>query len=147
MVHTLGRGISEGAIVADLIDRDTSWWNTSLLREVFGEELAVQIGQTPISSLYGNDQHIWRCTKNEEFSVKSAYHLANSCFMHDRGESSNASHFSDTWKSIWRLKVPTWSNSLCGEPAMMLCQRKPTDSRRKLCLIHYALFADWRRKQ
>lgn len=41
--------LDEDAIVADLIDKDTRWWNTSLINEVFMEDEASAIFQMSVS--------------------------------------------------------------------------------------------------
>jgi hypothetical protein len=68
---------------------------------------AAKIGQIPISMYNGRDQHIWKYSTTGEFTVRIAYHLANSCATYDRGEyCSYATRHTDTWKSIWKIEVP-----------------------------------------
>lgn len=111
MTYTPRRGLFEDAMVADLAlltCNDTRWWkwNASLLAEVIEGDGAAKIGQIPISMYNGSDQQIWKYSATGEFTVRIAYHLANSCATYDRGECSYATRHTDTWKSIWKMEVP-----------------------------------------
>jgi hypothetical protein len=114
---------------------------------------AAKIGQIPISMYNGRDQHIWKYSTTGEFTVRIAYHLANSCATYDRGEyCSYATRHTDTWKSIWILE-DRGSQSCksihvdCGGPIIMYCRQKQICLRRKQCQIHYVIYVGWRRKQ
>lgn len=52
------------------------------------------------------DRLIWLGTKNGEFSVRSAYHLAKECEEVDKGSCSNGENMSALWKAVWRVKCP-----------------------------------------
>jgi hypothetical protein len=49
---------------------------------------------------------VWSCTKNGEFTVRSAYHLAKDKFEVDRGSCSNRDSNRTLWKAIWSIKAP-----------------------------------------
>lgn len=44
MAHTQGMRLFEDVVVADIIDRDTRWWNTSFLTKEFGANIIAIIG-------------------------------------------------------------------------------------------------------
>lgn len=57
------------------MDGDTSRWNTDLIYQIFRIEEAGLVDQMP-TSLYGyGDQQIWWYSKDENFTVRSAYFL------------------------------------------------------------------------
>ena len=59
--------------VSDLIDEDTK--RTNRLLELFSVVEVEAIQNINISPLLPKDRLIWRCMKNDVFSIKSAYHL------------------------------------------------------------------------
>jgi hypothetical protein len=64
------------AKVCELIDRNTSWWNTDLIGRIFPPQEARAILSIPLSSTNQRDIRVWRCTPKGLFTVRSAYHLA-----------------------------------------------------------------------
>jgi len=75
-IQSIPNTISTSAKVADLIDEELKGWNLSLGNEVFDEDEAKAISQIPLSPGLPKDRLIWMGTKNEEFTVRSAYHLS-----------------------------------------------------------------------
>jgi hypothetical protein len=75
-IQSIPNTISTNAKVADLIDEELKGWNLSLVNEVFDEDEAKAISQIPLSPGLLKDRLIWMGTKNEEFTVRSAYHLS-----------------------------------------------------------------------
>lgn len=69
------RMLAEDAKVVELIDPDTKWWNTFLIKEIFKEDKVAIIFQIPLSQYRQQDMVIWRCTTSGEFTVQSAYHM------------------------------------------------------------------------
>jgi hypothetical protein len=68
------------AVVKDLIDQDSRWWNQQLLEDIFKPEEVRAIQSIPISSTNQKDTQIWGELRNilpsfGEFLVRSAYHL------------------------------------------------------------------------
>jgi hypothetical protein len=86
LVHSPSRGISDDVVVVEIIDKDARCWNVSLIKEVFPKNEVVEICQIPISNFNGTDQQIWRCTGNEDFTVKIAYHLDMNLVTNNIGE-------------------------------------------------------------
>ena len=58
-----------------LIDQDTKQWNVPLVAVTFLSDEVATITNIPLSPFQPKDRLIWRCTKNGEFTMKSAYHL------------------------------------------------------------------------
>ena len=75
--------------VSALIDENTHWWNSSLVSEIFGAEEAALIFNIPISPARQHDTLVWLETKNGEFSVKTAYHMAKENMEASNGSSSS----------------------------------------------------------
>jgi len=94
------------ATVSNLIDPDTKSWNTSLIYDIFMEEEAQLICNIPLSPLQSPDKMIWRCTKNDHFSVRSAYYMEKDIQVSQRGGCSNIDIGAEIWKVIWGLNVP-----------------------------------------
>jgi len=66
------------ARVKDRIDKDTRGWNMQLVMEIFTAHDVEKICILPISPNRHVDKLIWSGTSNENFSVKSAYHMGAS---------------------------------------------------------------------
>jgi hypothetical protein len=67
--------LNEDTLVWDLMDKESNTWNRSLIEQNLWKEEAEAILNIPLSPFLPKDQSIWRCTKNRNFSVQSAYHL------------------------------------------------------------------------
>ncbi|XP_042942726.1 uncharacterized protein LOC122276900 [Carya illinoinensis] len=106
MVRSPIKFLSFEATVAELIDHSTKSWKRDPVQEIFEEEKALVILQTPISSLNSKDKLIWHGTKNGSFSVKSAYHMEKATKMEGRGQASTSKSFKEVWKKIWQLHIP-----------------------------------------
>jgi hypothetical protein len=78
----------------------------SLIRDIFSVEEATLIGRMAVSPRSGMDRLVWSHTKNGEFTVRSAYHLAKDKFEVDRGSCSNRDNNRTLWKAIWNIDVP-----------------------------------------
>jgi exonuclease III/ribonuclease HI len=98
--------LDRDAKVSELLDTTTNWWNMSLIRDIFSVEEADLIGRQAVSPRSGMDRLVWSHTKNGEFTVRSAYHLAKDKFEVDRGSCSNRDNNRTLWKAIWNIDVP-----------------------------------------
>jgi hypothetical protein len=78
----------------------------SLIHEIFSTEEVDLIGRLAVSPHTGMDRLVWSCTKNGEFTVRSAYHLAKDKFEVDRRSYSNRDNNRTLWKAIWNIEVP-----------------------------------------
>jgi hypothetical protein len=94
------------AIVSELTDVDTRWWDSTLLENIFCKEEVQIIESLPISVSNREDRSIWRGTKNGIFSVRSAYYLQQEIDGQGEASSSSQAGFSEVWSSIWKLKIP-----------------------------------------
>jgi hypothetical protein len=94
------------ACVSELIDNETRWWNSSLIRGIFTETEANRICSLAISPGGQPDKIIWRGTSSGMFTVRSAYHLEKERCSRDHGESSTAFGFQKIWPTIWKLHLP-----------------------------------------
>lgn len=98
--------LADDARMANLIDQDTKWWNLNLISKVFQEEEAWVIRQIPLSPQQPRDLLIWRCTTNDNFIVRSAYHMGKEMQLTRQGGSSKRRDDDTVWKAIWNLKTP-----------------------------------------
>ena len=101
--------LNSDAKVSELIDRDLSWWNISLIHEIFPKEEAELIYGIPICPGSQSDRLVWVGTKNGLFSIKSAYHLAKAICDSGVGDCSSSVTFSQQWKNVWCIKGRQWS--------------------------------------
>jgi hypothetical protein len=92
------------AKVSKLLDLDTNWWNTELVKEIFNEEEARMICNMRVSSRSGKDSLAWKYTKNGLYSMRSGYHLAME--KEEEGEASclDTQKTQHLWRKIWDLK-------------------------------------------
>ena len=64
------------AQVSELIDHDTSSWNSELIRDVFLPHEAEVILGLVLSSRLPEDRLVWAPSSNGRFSIQSAYMVA-----------------------------------------------------------------------
>lgn len=93
-------------MVCELIDEDSRWWNSTLIREIFSEEEAGRIYGIPICPNKTSDILVWVGNKNGDFTVRSAYHMAKESSIVDQGSSSNSTHKAQLWKTTWQISRP-----------------------------------------
>jgi hypothetical protein len=75
MIQSPRAVLGEDVKVAELIDQDTKGWNVQLVNAIFNADEAKVIQGIPLSPIPVPDRLIWRCTKNGDFLIRSAYHL------------------------------------------------------------------------
>lgn len=86
--------------VKDIIDHLSMSWNLLALNEIISEEESWAILSVPLSPFLQTDQVIWKHSRDDEFTIKSAYGLlANS-------HAIPSSHTPLPWKRIWSLPIP-----------------------------------------
>ncbi|KAL4627066.1 hypothetical protein ACB092_05G140400 [Castanea dentata] len=97
-----------------LIDTDRGTWIANLVRELFINFEAETILSIPPSIRMPRDKMVWAGTPNGQFTVKSAYWLAQSMSRADHEGLSGANGQRRLWKTIWGAEntLPTKS-SLC----------------------------------
>lgn len=64
----------ENFTVFELINPDSGTWDEDLINSMFWEIDDASILMIPIS-FHGLDTRVWKCTKNEYYSFRSAYFL------------------------------------------------------------------------
>jgi ribonuclease HI len=97
------RILDREATVNDLIDEETRWWNIPLIQEVFLKDEASIICNMPICPGRQRDRLAWVGTKNGDYSVKSAYHLANDMGEVEKGSCSDSMPTAHQWKMVWNI--------------------------------------------
>ncbi|XP_059436328.1 uncharacterized protein LOC132169286 [Corylus avellana] len=106
MIQSPHSVLHHNAKVKELIDDDTQWWNIPLIEKVFMKDKAEVFCNMVISPGSQRDKLIWVGTKNGKFSVRSAYHLAQTIGDNRRGSTSAARCGGTIWKKIWSIKGP-----------------------------------------
>lgn len=104
-VQSPRRILDAEARVADLIDPETSWWNSRLLHEVFNAERVKVISQISLSPHQSRDLLIWRGTTHGIFTLCSAYHMDKELQASCLGGCYENSNESSVWKAIWSIKT------------------------------------------
>uniref|UniRef100_A0A2N9EC60 Reverse transcriptase domain-containing protein n=1 Tax=Fagus sylvatica TaxID=28930 RepID=A0A2N9EC60_FAGSY len=98
---------NSGLLVRDLIDEDRNWWNEELIDMVFDRRIATAIKRIQLVNMHSKDQPFWGETSTGEFSVSSAYEmLLKEESSPLSAESSNAGEIRDTWRKVWKLRIP-----------------------------------------
>uniref|UniRef100_A0A803PV88 Reverse transcriptase domain-containing protein n=1 Tax=Cannabis sativa TaxID=3483 RepID=A0A803PV88_CANSA len=80
------------------------FWNRDKLNYYFDNLSVSSILRVPIGGLHRDDTLVWKHDPSGVFTVKSAYHLANSTSLPP--SSSNPSFFMSWWKTFWNLNLP-----------------------------------------
>jgi hypothetical protein len=73
---------------------------------VLSEEDAALICNIPISPQRQEDKLVWVGTRNGEFTVKSAYHIAKEKMDRNKGSTSSPDSCTKFWKTIWKVQAP-----------------------------------------
>lgn len=94
------------AKVSSLTDPVTNWWNIPLINEALHAEEAIVVCNIPICLQRQKDRLVWVGTKNGDFTVRSAYHIAKNRIEANHGSSSIPVGGSNIWKIVWNMKVP-----------------------------------------
>jgi hypothetical protein len=95
--------------VDKLIDPLTGTWDEAQLSEIFNPLDVQRILQIPLSPNMEDDFIAWNCTKNYQFSVRSAYYLE---WNHQygstlrRADGQGTMNKNPVWEIVWKLKVP-----------------------------------------
>ena len=118
-------------MVSSLIDEDTKWWRSDLVRSIFLPHEAASILKIPISFRLPDDQLVWIGNKRGSFTVKSAYYIAM-CLIDDQDlrECSDVHSQAAFWKAIWHLNIPpkirifAWKVCRNGLPTLLNLSRR-----------------------
>lgn len=82
--------------VEELLDEYGKEWNFELVSRILNERDRDLILGIPISSLGGEDEHVWCFSNDGEFTMKSTYML---------GSSVNPDSFDPLWPLLWSTKT------------------------------------------
>ena len=99
-------------MVSDLIDVNRRSWEIVKVRNTFITHEAELVLGIPISfSLLPDDSVIWAWTPNRNFTVKSAYRVAQRSLKEgatrpDPGDCSDNAKMKVIWKMVWQLDCP-----------------------------------------
>lgn len=98
-------------MVACLIDNETRSWDTDKVKKAFLPHEAKVILSMPISSRPLEDSVIWVWTTNGNFSVKSAYRVAQKWLKDqnhkaDKGSASDNTRLRALWRMVWNINFP-----------------------------------------
>jgi hypothetical protein len=125
--------ILEGdAKVSELLDRNTNWWNYSLVHEVFSVEEAELICSIPVCPSGGEDRLIWQHNKTGEYTVRSGYHFAKGKFEADMGSCSNSEKIRLLWKAIWGIDAPRAAKTFVWKACSKILPTKEKLFRKKV---------------
>jgi hypothetical protein len=100
------RMLPRDARVANIINRETNWWDIPLIEQIFSDDTVEKICSIPINPRSQEDKLIWSGTKNGGFSVRSAYHLEVGRRDRDNWSSFMVNSASHLWRRLWSLKLP-----------------------------------------
>lgn len=98
--------LTHDAKVNSLIDVNSQWWDVGLVREIFMQEEAETICNMVVCPARMADRLEWVGTRDGNFTVRSAYHLARTLLERDRGASSTNVSLVELWRTVWSLQVP-----------------------------------------
>ena len=89
-----------------LIDANRGTWTVDLVRELFINFEVETILSIPLSIRMPKDKMVWAGTPNGQFTMKSAYWLAQAMSRADHEGTSGANGQRRLWKTIWGAEVP-----------------------------------------
>ena len=117
--------------VCDLINQNTGQWDRGNILATFTPRTCVEILATPLNHLDSQDVLVWTESKDQNFSVKTAYQVAIRLKSRGMAEHSMARVHGNTWSRIWKLNVQPmvrtflWrACSNCLPTRDNLCRRK-----------------------
>ena len=93
-------------MVSDLIDTDRRSWDAAKVKSILIPHEAEIVLGIPINYRLPDDSVIWVGTSNGNFTIKSAYGVAQNCLKEgssrfDMGSSSDNSKMKAIWKMVW----------------------------------------------
>jgi hypothetical protein len=119
--------------VSSLIDQELKQWNNSFIASHFLLEEASVIINIPLSPFLLRDRLIWRCTKNGEFTVRSAYHLGMERQARQNPGCSASKNEGEVWKTCWKLRVPNAAKMFLWRACHNLLPTKVNLFKRGVC--------------
>ena len=137
--------IPADAIVADLLEVESGWWNRALIDRNFLPFEAQKIKSIPICTTPQEDILIWPKTRDGNYSIKSGYQLLRELEINELASLSDSGENKKFCSGLWKMKVPNklktfaWracTNSLptldnlvkrkiVSSPICPMCKREP----------------------
>ena len=119
--------------VSELIDKDMKQWNSTLIASIFLPEEVTVINNIPLSLFLPSDRLIWRCTKDGNFTVRSAYHLGMERQANQQPRCLEVKTEGAVWKKCWSLKVPNAAKMFLWRACHNLLPTKVNLRKRGVC--------------
>ncbi|KAG8383631.1 hypothetical protein BUALT_Bualt04G0034100 [Buddleja alternifolia] len=91
---TRPNGLTQDALVSELINPEERTWNMELIRTVFWADDVDLIQTIILGRVVVPDKRVWHFTQDGRFSVRSAYHVAV--------EINERARFDDETRHMWR---------------------------------------------
>ncbi|KAL0014227.1 hypothetical protein SO802_001296 [Lithocarpus litseifolius] len=98
--------LAANALVAELINPVSGWWDPQLIDSNFLPFEAQRIKAIPISSVAPEDILIWPKSSDGEYSVKTGYKVLCEESLGDMASASGTNNGESLWSRIWKLQVP-----------------------------------------
>ncbi|KAI3465941.1 hypothetical protein Pfo_022604 [Paulownia fortunei] len=116
------------ANLGSLIEWDRGSWNVNLIEQIFWPEDAKAITSIPLCNNFTPDTLVWHYTRNDIFSVKSAYFVAKNMFDNLKIISSGSVNKTERrWDFLWSNLVPNQGQIICIEELCPVCQHPGED--------------------
>ena len=96
----------EDAMVDQLLDSESRWWNTSLVDTIFIPSEAQQIKSIPICHFAQKDFLFWPLSRTGMYQVHSRYHLLCDLYENDVASSLDIAGQKKFWNRLWKLNIP-----------------------------------------
>ncbi|XP_042974644.1 uncharacterized protein LOC122306276 [Carya illinoinensis] len=103
-IQSLVHILQEDEKVERLINNETKQWDRGLITDAFDSDTAVMILKILISSSGIEDKLIWLGTKDDSFTIKSAYHMQKESIEMLRGQSSRGTQKQRSWSECWKMQ-------------------------------------------
>ncbi|KAG6626441.1 hypothetical protein CIPAW_15G048300 [Carya illinoinensis] len=139
MIQSRMQSLFPNALVEELIDKQTTWWNVQLVQLVFTK--------ADFAAIF----HILVRSHDGIFTVKSAYHLYMEKLCSSPGESFHRTEYNSCWKELWALNIASVVKNFlwraCSKPLptkLNLYKRSITG--RDLAYFGHVAIALWHRK-
>jgi hypothetical protein len=126
------RMLNYDAKVAEIIDKDSGWWNIPLIEQIFPADIVEKICSLAISPNVVQDRQIWAYSTDGLFFVRSAYFLELERKARHNGCSSLGNHQRPIWKMIWKLRVPRVTQLFIWRACNNILPTKENLHRRKI---------------
>ncbi|XP_021836918.2 uncharacterized protein [Spinacia oleracea] len=91
--------------VSDLLDPVCGEWDSSLVQQLFEDEVCEQIFKLPLSCSLPSDSLFWWPSKDGEYTVRSGYWLGRMGRLRVELDGMDEDN-KDTWRTVWSIGGP-----------------------------------------